>query len=548
MYLKYSIGLLLLILWTLPTKAQFSSNVWYFGEGAAIKFDNGQLQNLNDGQILYNEGLSAIADCRNNLLLYSNSENVYNAQHQIIKNGANLMGSHSTTQGALLMPQPKSCNLFYLFTLDDKENDYRDGLRYSVIDMDANAGQGEVISKNNLLYAKSTEKMCATHHANGTDIWIITHEYQSNNFRAYLLTENGINTTPVISSTGPTISRKFNAIGQMKASVDGSRLAYVNLQTGTAVFDFDNATGSVSNPINLHSYSSYGVEFSPDGSKLYTTLHAINYLNTSGAIYQYDLNAGNEMAISQSKTYLGSNPPRTDMRALQLAPDGKIYVARSLGRHLGVIENPNALGIASNYIDSGFSLNNKICLWSLPSFVSSMIFTTPIVNEADFTFTIDCAGKENNFQNVSVGNDLSYEWDMGDGTLYQSEHVQHTYLRAGTYTVTLRTYKKCCYEEKVQTIRIAACPNKFFVPNAFSPNGDGKNDEWRIAGGTIKKMDVFVYNRWGQQIYSSNSLQFGWNGKLAGTTQPIGTYAYYAQVEFTDGEKKDLNGFIHLVR
>ncbi len=538
-----------LVLFTFSAGAQFNSNTWYFGEGAAIQFDEqGQVNNLSDGQILYNEGLSAITDCSNNLLLYSNSENVYNASHQIIKNGDALLGSHSSTQGALLVPLPNSCNQFYLFTLDDKENSFQDGLRYSIIDMNANAGQGEVISKNNLLYTQSTEKMCATHHANGTDIWIITHEYQTNNFRAYLLTESGIMPNPIVSSVGPVISRIFNGIGQMKASVNGDRLAYVNLRSGAALFDFDKTTGTVSNHISLDMSSSYGVEFSPDGSKLYTTFHALDYLNAPGAVYQFDLNAGSTAAINQSKTWIGSNPPLTDMRGLQLAPDGKIYVARSLGKHLGVIEHPNMLGLASSYVDSGFSLNNKICLWSLPSFVSSMIFTNPIINQPDFSFETDCVGKESRFQNESIGDHLTYEWDMGDGTQYQSKDVSHTYTQEGSYLVRLRTYKKCCFEERTQNIVIKRCPNKYFIPNSFSPNGDGKNDEWRIVGTTIKKIQMFIFNRWGQQIYNSNSLQFGWDGKLGGDPQPIGTYAFYTHIEFNDGEEKDLNGYIHLIR
>lgn len=527
---------------------QFQSNNWYFGEKAALHFDKNQPINLNDGQILYNEGLSSISDCKGDLIFYSTGENIYNAQHQVIKNGAGIMGSHSTTQGALITPLPNSCHQFYLFTLDDKENNYNDGLRYSIIDMNGDNGKGEVLSKNNLLYTKSTEKMCATHHANGKDFWIISHEYNSNNFYAYLLTENGLNPTPIISSIGPSISTNLNAIGQMKVDVNGSKIAYVNLRTGAGLFDFENTTGQVSNYIKIQNNSGYGVEFSPDGSKLYTTVHVQDYLNSSGSIYQFDILAGSQTDINQSKTWVGSNIRRTDMRGLQLAPDGKIYVARSLGKHLGVIENPNANGLLCNYIDSGFSLNNNICLWSFPNFVSSMVLAKEIINEPNFSYETKCAGKETTFQDLSVGDNLVYEWHMGDGTTYSSKNPTHIFNQKGVYNVRLRTYKKCCFEEVTQTIKIESCLNKYFIPNSFSPNNDGKNDTWKIIGKTIEKIEVRIFNRWGQQIFYSNTPFQSWDGKFAGVDQPIGAYAFTAKFTFEDQEEKRIGGTITLLR
>ena len=141
-----------------------------------------------------------------------------------------------------------------------------------------------------------------------------------------------------------------------------------------------------------------------------------------------------------------------------------------------------------------------------------------------------------------------FEWDMGDGTKYQSEDVQHVYQQTGEYIVRLRTYKKCCYEEKTHTVSVAKCPNPFFAPNAFSPNNDGNNDEWKIVGTTIKEVSIVIYNRWGQRVYQGNSLQFGWDGKILGKPQPLGAYAFHANIEFIDGEKKELSGMINLVR
>lgn len=539
---------LFIFLHSFLSSAQFQTNTWLFGEQAAIRFNGNQVSNLSNGPILYNEGLSSISDCRGNLIMYSNSENLYNSNHTIIKNGDGLMGSHSTTQGALIVPLPQSCNRFYLFTLDDKENDFNDGLRYNIIDMSANDGNGEVISKNNLLYTRSTEKMCATHHTNGEDIWIITHEYTTNNFYAYLLTKNGIDPNPIISSVGPDFTFKLNSIGQMKASIDGKKIAFVNMHTGAGLLDFDNSTGQISNYVQINQNGGYGVEFSPDGTKLYTSFHAFDYLNSSGALYQFDLTSGNETIINQSKTFIGKNAVGTDMRGLQLGPDGKIYVARSLGKHLGVIHDPNTLGISCNYIDSGFSLNNKICLWTFPSFVSSMIFTEPMTNHPDFSFELECAGMEINFTNLSQGNDLEYEWSFGDGNTSTLKNPSHAYATKGKYNIILRTTKKCCTEEVRKTILIPPCPDHFFIPTAFSPNGDGLNDTWRIMGNTITSIRLCIYNRWGQMVFNTSSLLASWDGTFFGEKQATGTYSFTAELEFQSGEKKNKHGMITLLR
>ncbi|MES2828619.1 MAG: gliding motility-associated C-terminal domain-containing protein [Bacteroidota bacterium] len=90
--------------------------------------------------------------------------------------------------------------------------------------------------------------------------------------------------------------------------------------------------------------------------------------------------------------------------------------------------------------------------------------------------------------------------------------------------------------------------NNVFVPNTFTPNGDGKNDIFYVYGNTITRIKLRVYNQWGQFIYESLNLQSGWDGTFRGDLQPNGVYVYYLDAEFNDGSKSFKKGTITLLR
>jgi len=86
------------------------------------------------------------------------------------------------------------------------------------------------------------------------------------------------------------------------------------------------------------------------------------------------------------------------------------------------------------------------------------------------------------------------------------------------------------------------------VPSAFSPNGDGKNDVFRVEHMTIEKIVEFrVYNRWGQEVYKSEDNK-GWDGTWSGVPQDVGTYTYLIRVGFPDGSLQTFKGSLTLVR
>jgi gliding motility-associated-like protein len=86
------------------------------------------------------------------------------------------------------------------------------------------------------------------------------------------------------------------------------------------------------------------------------------------------------------------------------------------------------------------------------------------------------------------------------------------------------------------------------IPNAFTPNGDGVNDQVLVRGFGIVKMNFRIYNRWGQLVFQSGDQATGWDGKYKGALQPMDAYAYILDVEFTDGSRTTKKGDITLIR
>ncbi|WP_157807316.1 T9SS type A sorting domain-containing protein [Hymenobacter chitinivorans] len=327
------------------------------------------------------EAAAAISDPAGNLLFYTNCVNVWNRNHQLMPNGQNLGGHESATQGALIVRNPANASQYYLFVVDGCDNYLVGGLKYSLVDMTQQGGLGGVTARaTQLSTVQVTEKLTAVRHANGKDTWIVVHGWNTNTFYAYLLTASGISSTPVTTSIGAVHSGgggntdNANGVGYMKASAAGNKLALAIRDGNFELFDFNNATGMLSNYVPLpQNFRSYGVEFSPDGSRLYgSTLNG-------NRIYQFNVLAGSATEIAASATLVGTSTPASAyIGALQLASDGKIYAALYNSLTLGVINNPNSLGTDCNYSNSGPALGGRLSQLGLPNFPNAF---APLANE-----------------------------------------------------------------------------------------------------------------------------------------------------------------------
>jgi gliding motility-associated-like protein len=143
---------------------------------------------------------------------------------------------------------------------------------------------------------------------------------------------------------------------------------------------------------------------------------------------------------------------------------------------------------------------------------------------------------------------VSYTWSGGETTQTISPLV------SGAYSVTAIGANSCTASDAVNVLFdpciVPVVPqNELYIPTAFSPNGDGANDLFRIrASGVIKKFTIRIFNRWGEQVFESNDINESWDGFYKGVAQPLSSYGWSAEYTFSDGSKYTKSGNVTLVR
>lgn len=381
-------NLSLLLIFTLSfqfAQSQKEAWNWNFGNHAGINFSSGSPVSFSGTAINQMEGSASISDSLGNLLFYTDGISVYTASNTLMPNGTGLMGDNSSSTSAIIIKQPGSNSIFYLFTVDFNHDGLAigNGFRYSIIDMTLNGGNGDVTVKNELIRLPVYEKLTAVKHANGNDFWVIVNDWTTDDILSYKLDSTGLDTNLVASNVGPIhFMNAAHTTGCMKASPQGDKLALALwAKRSYELFEYDNTTGIASNHLTVFANDmdwAYGVEFSPDGSKLYTTK-----LSSPSCLYQFDITAWDTASINLSRTTLATNPNSYTYCALQLAPDSKIYCSITANDSLGVIASPNINGLNCNFASNGVWLGTATCRYGLPNFVGSDLLTTKI-SEPDF--------------------------------------------------------------------------------------------------------------------------------------------------------------------
>ena len=98
---------------------------------------------------------------------------------------------------------------------------------------------------------------------------------------------------------------------------------------------------------------------------------------------------------------------------------------------------------------------------------------------------------------------------------------------------------------------VSFCPDslepQIYIPNVFSPNGDGENDEFKLTTQNIKNLKAAIYNRWGTPINTINGIEGKWQGKtIAGDNAPTGIYYVIITAEGMDKKTYHYSGYVHL--
>ncbi len=517
------------------------TDIWHFGEHAGLDFTRTPPEAIHSPVISTNEGCGIVTDNNGELLFYTDGRTVWDKAHNVLNNGTGLKGHSSTTQTGLVVPDPGNENRYYIFHATAIEassalppTSNRLDMYYSIVEFNATYPQGTVIQKNTPLNPLATpqnsnleldERLTVVKHKTLNAYWIVTHRRNTNKFISFLLGETGF-IHPVTHQPSPTGANvypdfvestpanidglpfhfiaseaRYYMNGQFKFSPNGKYLAVacseiglvdLPFEMGIYILPFDDETGQLSNVIYHDESTSrsdaYGIEFSPNGKYLYAIDKICAGSGGGAGVHQYDLENLTKQTIAtltdQSfvDPFIGGISTLDCIGSLQLAKDGKIYVARAGKSYLGIINFPNAPGINAGYQSNGVNLDDSSTpfqeksRYGLPSFVQSFLpcpsisfNTNQIQVIAGATSQILSVDDLTNMTANEIANS-TYEWSTGETT------PSITVTASGTYKLIIKYNNASCdnvcsYDNEVEVIFQnggSPCENPLEITDIFS--------------------------------------------------------------------------------
>lgn len=348
-------------------------------EGYRIDFNKKPFQVENNIDLKFGmEGNNAsISDKEGNLLFYTNGCAVMNKNYRLMPNGDSINSGeffdlfrvhcsvgYPGPQDVLIINDPYNQKGYYLF---HKPNIYYPQipdsfqLHYTYVDMNLDGGLGDVVVKNkryvsnqNLLYSYFT----GIKHQNKKDWWLIQPLRDDSIFLTFLINENGINRMPDQNTHQYFDGYRSSASGTARFSPDGSKYALYNYYDQLHVYDFDRATGTLSNHKKIEIYPPNeidrnlikvgSVEWSPNNRFIYTS--------SREKLHQIDLDANDlDDAITLIDTFNGTKDPfSTTFFLMVQGPDCRIYMTPTSSSYsIHVINKPDELGTACDFVQNG---------------------------------------------------------------------------------------------------------------------------------------------------------------------------------------------------
>lgn len=152
--------------------------------------------------------------------------------------------------------------------------------------------------------------------------------------------------------------------------------------------------------------------------------------------------------------------------------------------------------------------------------------------------------------NFTDADNLRWHWDFGDGQTSENQSTTHIYEESGHFEVVLSAITDFgCTDEATHNVHLPT-PFYFYIPNAFTPDGDGYNEVWLPQGSGVDESNysVTIFDRNGKMIFHSNNLRQGWDGTISGKPAPVGSYVYVIKTSTRDADPREYVGTVTLVR
>ncbi len=146
-----------------------------------------------------------------------------------------------------------------------------------------------------------------------------------------------------------------------------------------------------------------------------------------------------------------------------------------------------------------------------------------------------------------------YNWNFGDGETAEGKTTSHNFSNSGTYQISLSLKDTICqrYFSKDTVLEVFSEGYSPWLPNVFTPNGDGLNDYFGLPQASHPEfypwVDMKIFNRWGKLLYETNDVNQPWDGTYESQTLAEGVYFYTLEIEDACSNQKEFKGFVHLM-
>ena len=209
----------------------------------------------------------------------------------------------------------------------------------------------------------------------------------------------------------------------------------------------------------------------------------------------------------------------------------------------------NSTGVFNNLASGNYTLIVKD---SAGCTIDTPVYVTPSMNPLSISIdskNLNCIGNgKEGFAEANVtGGAQPYNYVWNTNPIQTTKEAYN--LTSGYYIVNVADFKGCTIADTVY-IEPGSCCKEVFIPNAFSPNGDGMNDQFGVVTSTgLELLQFSVYNRLGQQVWKTNKVRERWDGKFNSGACDIGTFYYIFSYKcLFDGNIYTLKGDINLIR
>ncbi len=305
--------------------------------------------------------------------------------------------------------------------------------------------------------------------------------------------------------------------------------------TGSGIIVSGTGQGPVSVQINTPGLNTISLVVSENGCVSNTTNHSI----LVNALPIVSINAQPHSACdSLTTTFTTTTPGLSYFWSLG---DGETEIATTF-QHF----------YSSGLYDVSLTvIDNNNCAATLTIVGYIIVLPTPI---AAFTYNpttdsaIDLSGGTIYFSNHST-NATSYSWNFGDGGSSSLTNPYYVYNDTGSFEVLMYAINELgCYDSATAGYFIIKPNPDFFIPNTFTPNNDGTNDVFKVYGSRVFNLEINIFSRLGERVFTIKNIGDGWDGTYQGIKLNTGVYVYTGTVEFDSGKKKKVKGDITLLK